>query len=315
MFNKEWFAKYQSILLWFANTYIGKWILRINGKRSSIKNNEIVAILPNAIFWKGKKKKEYIAEFRTSNKFSNRIKYAFYPLWWLMHQWDLLIANQYKPAWNLGLDTLTVYAGSGDGECKWEVSGAATWAAFRDGTTSETADTAGTTAETSVEISGGRFYGGRSFYPFDTSALTSNATISAATFTATVSTSVGAGPWINDLIQTSQASTSALATTDWDAVAFTSASQVDTAGGGGAFNFAMNATGLTWISKTGFTKLGLIDKNDLDNTAPTGTDKHLILWKTSETAGTADDPKLVITYTLPAVSGINSFKTLLGVGL
>lgn len=106
MFNKSWFLKHQKLLLWFANTFIGRWILCINGNRSSVGKNRILKIEPNAITWKLKETKKRIhlqTEFRTHDKFSKRIKYAFYPLWLIIHTWDTLFANNYQPDWNLGI--------------------------------------------------------------------------------------------------------------------------------------------------------------------------------------------------------------------
>lgn len=48
-------------------------------------------------------------DFRTHDKFSKRLYYAFYPLWWTLHQWDTLFANNFAPQLNFGFDTLTAY--------------------------------------------------------------------------------------------------------------------------------------------------------------------------------------------------------------
>src|SRR3990167_5386340 len=105
LFDKKWFADKQEFLLWLLNTPIIRiWfrhIMRIDCTK------KVVLILPNTYWiYEGDKIK---ADFRAHNKFSKRLYYDFYPLWWTFHQWDMLIANPFRPAWNLGFDTLTVY--------------------------------------------------------------------------------------------------------------------------------------------------------------------------------------------------------------
>ena len=62
-------------------------------------------------------------------------------------------------------------------------------------------------------------------------------------------------------------------------------------------NITLNATGLTWISKTSTTKLAVRSSRDIDGTAPTGNE--LVNVYTSEYAGASARPYLEITYSLP----------------
>jgi hypothetical protein len=153
LFDENWFARHQSKLLWLLNTPLIKiwfrWILRIRKFDCPLKT-KIAGIAPNNFTFNQKLvlidhiklKKGWViydptnrqhkrlrkscliekrialertTDFRTHNKFSKRLFYAFYPVWWLAHQWDTLFANQWQPAWNLGFDTLTAgntyYAG------------------------------------------------------------------------------------------------------------------------------------------------------------------------------------------------------------
>src|SRR3990167_8597062 len=109
LFGKDWFFKHQKILLLLTNTLIGRYILRIHGDKSSVGKNKIVRIERNAIYWRGKKPDEFVVEVRTHPKFAKRILYTFYPIWYLIHLWDTLFANNFAPNLNLGFDTLTVY--------------------------------------------------------------------------------------------------------------------------------------------------------------------------------------------------------------
>ena len=103
MFDKEWFLQNQKRLLWLANTFYGRNVFCINGKRSLVGDNKIIGILPNAIFWQEQDK--YKVEIRTCNKFSRRLFYAYKPVWKVFHWFDINIANPFVPSLNLGFDT------------------------------------------------------------------------------------------------------------------------------------------------------------------------------------------------------------------
>ena len=64
-------------------------------------------IWPNVIVYEDERQRR--AVFRTHDKFSKRLYYAFRPLWWLLHYWDLLIADRWLPQWSYGFATLTLY--------------------------------------------------------------------------------------------------------------------------------------------------------------------------------------------------------------
>lgn len=120
----------------------------------------------------------------------------------------------------------------------------------------------------------------RLFLPINTADLDDSAVISAATlnlYGGYVRT------WDNDgydysvIVQTSQASNTLLATADFDQVGSTAGSATyDTSvlTEGGWNTLALNATGLTWISKTGYTKLGIREGHDMENHAPVAKITH-----------------------------------------
>ena len=155
----------------------------------------------------------------------------------------------------------------------------------------------------------------RSIFLFDTSPLTASATISAATMSImgtykfdTFATDIN----LNINIYTSApASNTALVAGDYDSLGTTA--QSDTAITYAnwlttpAYNdFVLNATGLGNISKTAVTKFGARNANyDVANSAPTWEESKQarLGGNYSDAAGTSSDPKLVITYTLPAVAG------------
>lgn len=308
MFDKKWFIKHQKKLLWLLNTPLiriwFRWVLRINGKRSSVGRNRIIKILPNAIFWKGKKKNEYVAEFRTHNKFSKRLVHAFYPIWKLIHLWDTLIANNFQPALNLGFDQLTFYPHSADGWCGGATTDPQTFNDARSLSTgnypygSGYRNDQGTDPAVLGDRVGNSWYVGRAFFPFDTSSLGGSAEIQSATFSVYVTDVYNADSVSTRLVQTTQASPTSLSADDFDqcgslnnptaGASDKAHSSISTS----AYNdWSLNSTGLSWINKTGYTKLGLRVSTDYLNQTPTGSNSLNIHYSEG-----ANDPKLVVTF-------------------
>ena len=148
----------------------------------------------------------------------------------------------------------------------------------------------------------------RSFLLYDTSSLTVNATISSATLSIYITLKNNTNNSGNDtlnIITTTPASSTALATGDWGNVGSTlQASAVDlsiltTT----AYNsFSLNSTGLGNISKTGVTKFGLRMGEDINNVQPADDTQNSVTYSAAEEAGTSQDPKLEVTYTVASFS-------------
>lgn len=208
--------------------------------------------------------------------------------------------------------TTSFYAGAGDGRVQY--TGAAAWSTARDAATGTFANY--TDAEDYVggftHYNGSTYSVVRGFLPTDTSALTSGATISSATLNIWPTDKADTNTTRMEVIQTSQASTSSLATSDFSAVTFTSGGNINISSvSTGSYNtITLNATGLTWISKTGFTKIGGVNGRDYDNSAPTGL--NYVYGYFSEQTSTTNDPYLSVTYTVAAATSPNLL--LLGVG-
>ena len=334
IFSKDWFRKYQKVLLWFANTGIGRRVLCINGDKSSVGKNEIVKIEPHAITWikevkishsKNYKKIQiqpvYSTEFRTHNKFAKRIFYAFYPIWWLMHQWDISFANNFRPAWNLGFDTLTVNpdgheeVSSVDGQVG-NIGQDAAWATVIAGAGGYSVDNtahlypfiarASNTNNQYAQCMAGIIL-------FNTSTLTGGANISAGVFSLHGDTrynNLNGEASANSalvLVASNPNSNTALTGTDFGTRGSTSfgvSVKQDSWNDAGYNDITLNANGLAAISKTGISKFATRGGWDF-NATTTG-----LTWTAdgpqgfeviaADTAGTSTDPKLVVTYTLPA---------------
>lgn len=311
-FSKEWFGKHQRKLLFLANTVIGRRILCIDGNKSDVGNNKILAILPHAIAWRSSET-EISWEFRTHAKFSKRLFYAFYPLWWCLHQWDTLVANIFAPKWNLGFDTLTVFPDADpetatvDGHARQDGSAGPTWAGMRNGAGNDHNDTSTTFV---VMIQGDTDTHAwddfrRGFALFDTSPIGSNVP-SAATLSFVVTTvnnpfsdsiviCAGTPDSNTDLVNTDYAN-SHFGTTNFGEKTYASL----VADSSTYNNIALNASGIAAISKTGISKFGFRSKADFDNAEPmsgaSGGASCRINVRSAEAAGTGGDPKLVVTH-------------------
>ena len=326
MFGKDFFISNQNKLLWFANTRLGKRFFGIHKDGSSVGENKIVGILPNAIFWRGKKKREFIAEFRTRNKYSKRLFNGLYLVLWLMHQWDILFANNFNRKWNLGFDTLTSYPDADpesttvDGNVDDNV-GSTTWATVHD-------ETAGTRAQPSstvnwccyADLISTTYYIGRHFFLFDTSSIAAGDTVNSAVFSVKARSDADGGPSLSNvnttsviLVQSTPASNTDLVVGDYDQLgAVNGGSFLLSAVVQGAYN-DITLSNNSWITKGGITKLGTRNSRDFDNSAPTGSNEYLIY--EADWTGTTNDPKLVVTYTLAGAGGaVVPFRSLLGVG-
>lgn len=202
-------------------------------------------------------------------------------------------------ALNVGPTTTTFYAGSGDGHVSkvntdWNVAHDATW-----GSGSQTNyDEFYIGSSYSTILSS--YFIHRAFLPFDTSNLPNNATIQSATLNISIwDVDVTSGIRNYALVQTSQPSMSSLTNDDFELCG-----TVDNPAEGadrititstGWKSWTLNATGISWINKTGWTKLGIrTGWLDCDDVAPTdGVQEGYIYSNSSESTA----PKLEITYT------------------
>lgn len=314
LFSKQWFTKHQKLLLWFANTWLGRKILCIDGDKSSVGNNrKIVWILPNSITWMEKRTKKKITvstEFRTHDKFSKRLYYAFKPLWYLFHFWDMNLANPFVPAWNLGFDTLTVYPSAGSVS---PVDGYVTRHGV-DQTISAIVAGAGTAAtDTDVSIllqasaTSNQFLQlARTIVCFDTSPLTSLATITSAVlsfYVSSTTTGLGSVGFSFVIVGATPAATNTLVNSDYGQLGttffdFKNHGDVTV---GGYNDFTLNTSGLANINKTAISKFGVVngwDYNIVFNGSWVSGASSTYIFNSGDSA--LNKPKLVVTYSLPS---------------
>lgn len=196
--------------------------------------------------------------------------------------------------------TLTVYSGTGDGYIQ---SLGATYSTVRGAGDDLSADTAS-------DLSVGQAYAGpyfvfESFLRFDTSSLTSGATVSAAVLSLVLSDDNSG----TDFTLEARSSTwgGSLQTSDWvnggslgssNLLASRSTSGMTSVGT--RYDLTSDAAFPGAVSKTGNTDIFLSSSRQRGNNTPTGLEFQA--YYSADQSGTTSDPRLVVTYTT-GVSG------------
>ncbi len=159
----------------------------------------------------------------------------------------------------------------------------------------------------------------RVFVPFDTSTISSSATISSASLNIYVTGKVNGdndGTDYITVVRTSQATHTALATTDFDNITTTEGvdaaqrKDITSISTSAYLVFTLNSTGLGWIAKNGVSSncsatagiscFGLREGHDNTATALADETTNTLTVSSTDTSGTSQDPYLSVTYTVPA---------------
>ena len=188
------------------------------------------------------------------------------------------------------------YSGAGDGYCD-NYTGTG-WDAIHDRVSSSESNYGGSNAYWMFDPD--EIF--RTFLPINTNGI--EGTVTQAIFKTYCSDIWGGlndgNYWLN-VVQTTQASSSTISTDDYDQCGSINnptegASRIDMYGHSSAsyINFTLNSTGISWINKSGITKLGLREGHDaLDNPIETGGGINSIYFS-EDTSGTKD-PYLDVT--------------------
>lgn len=323
-FGPEWFARNQPWLLFALNTPgLGRLVrraLRINLADMWLpRGTRIAAIAPNH-YTVQLPDGSLRSDFRTHWKYAKRVYYAWATLWWLMHTWDSLWADRWAPALSFGFATLTVYPDANpesvtvDGNVGRQAVNE-TWGTIRIGAGNVRDDTstdsyllrivASATTNQFAEL-------WRAIFLFDTSALTAPASISAAVMSlrgTLKADALSTTPDV-DIYTSTPGSNTGLANSDYAQIGTTSqtgSAKTYASFSDAAYNdFTFDATGRGNVSKTGVSKFGARNANrDVANSAPSwvsGQTSQLWCYYADRT-GTTEDPKLVVTYTIPGGGG------------
>lgn len=144
----------------------------------------------------------------------------------------------------------------------------------------------------------------RCFIPFDTSSLDAGAIISSAsvyTYVTNVYTDASDSYSYMAVVQSTQASNSSLANADYDNIGTTKGSGNYTISSisTGDNTFSLNATGIGWITKGGWTYLALDEGHDITNNQPSLSSGQKLGIRMYSSRGTTA-PYLTVNYTLPS---------------
>ena len=250
----------------------------------------------------------HTTDFRTHDKFSKRLYYAFRPIWWTMHALDWVALDRVPELTKLsfGFTTLTQYPGSIGSDNPVDghiINNGATYSTVRSAGTGTSTDYTDTRIWVRTGFSASVYYVYRGFILFDTSSITSGATISAAVQSFVVGVGdhqeTNGGHAAVHIVSSTPASNTALATSDFGNVGSTSFASIADASivaNNSTYNdLTLDANGRANVSKTGISKFAYRVSGDLNNNTPTGTNGGEI--RSSNNSGTSTDPKLVVTYT------------------
>jgi hypothetical protein len=331
-FGVEFFKKNQELLVHLLNDPMLKGTMRyafrvhkdipFDEKISSI-GPDYIGYNRNYSVVEGKQGFYETRDFRTHQKFSKRLYFAFKPLWYGMHYADEvgrvmkgLRGLERVPFWDFGLATLTAYPDphpettTVDGNVSRYAAG--TWASLRGGAGNGFNDDATINRCFKIETDGaGSYYSlERSIFLFNTASIPDENIVNSGTLsvkaTSKSNTFPSTAPAINVYAST-PASNTALVAADYQRVGTTpfSSNVLVSAISTTVYTvFTLDAGGLAAIDVVGITKLGIREAvYDATNTSP-GTPSAYYLMQcpvvNAETAGTSTDPKLVVEHSSAA---------------
>lgn len=296
-----------------------------------MRKRKIVRISPNAVhLFNGVKDGKYEIEATFFCRPDYALKLARVMFW--MSVEDYRQGVHMRPLyWRLGAATAAFFFGlkvpilffavtdtfnsnsGGDGHTQY-TAGGADWATPHDaasqGATSNQSTSIFLRTENCGACSPSGYYLQRHHWPFDTSSIPNDATKSSATWSAyydaTGNDNTDGGSI--SLVQSTQASGTALANADYSALNTTKVAtdvtfaSVITAGAG-YIDMALNGTGLTDVSLTGYTFFASRTAKDVSNTAP-GARQYLQNITYADSG--SNKPKLAVTYTVPSAATAGS---------
>ena len=325
VFSPAWFARHQrALLLLLAMPVIGRELRDVLAIRPHDVgwDRRIVALTPCS-YTVANPDGTLTTDCRTHAKYAKRLRTELDPLWRAAHAWDRFVANPLVPALNAGFDTLTVFPDPGDpgattidGSPERNAAAGESWAALTGSAgTASFGNNTGLNYATFADWDGSSLWKRlmRPMFLFSTSALPGSAIISAATlslFGWGTGDTGGNNPTLT-VYGCAPASNTTLGAADYasvSGVAFATGidlASIDTAG----YNvFTFNASGIAAIVAGGISKFCTRVTADASGIAPSVVAPFNIGVYHADQTGSANDPKLDVTYTIPVLPLI----TLLG---
>ena len=314
-FDVLWFSKHQYRLIWLCNhpilKYWFRWILRIH---NDINFKERICVLqPNnykIIIGIDENQIKIKSDFRTHQKFSKRIYFSFKYIWWIAHFWDWLIADRFVPELSFGFLTLTV---SPDPDPETDTVDGVVGQTGVNVTFTTLVNGVGSAASSNVtwdrlwevytDVDTDKFrLLRRSIFLFNTSTLTSSATIIDGKVSLYINWNAGGLDHDDShIVSSNPATNTTLVNGDFDSLGSTSYSSMTGPLSTGQYvDWELDQNGLDNIGKTTVSKFGGLCSWDLNNNfGGTWVSDNWsgAKYSSADTTGTDEDPKLVVTYT------------------
>lgn len=208
---------------------------------------------------------------------------------------------------SVGNTTDTFFSDTG-GTGTLEMTGNANYTTGHDQANADVVATATNDAGgTQNEIFGGNYLIMRMAMPFNTSSLPDSDTIDSATLSVFPQGTTRSGDGSSATIVSYTGGTNSIAASAYNktnyGVTSGGATLLSSMSSGAYRDITLNATGLSYISKTGYTAIALRDSGDISSTVPSGINARLNLMNANDT----NPPKLVIVHT--AASGPANLKS------
>lgn len=298
--EEHWFNRMQPVLLWMANTDYGRDLLCIDKAFPEIHHIQKNAIMHDngngTRLW----------DFRVGAKWANIIRYRWnefndYATWYPGTKTILLPLQSKTYASSTFYPDPNPESTSVDGFARREVVGGESWASLRGGAGTVSNDSStGMNVRLSSHSSSSNWTSlNRDFFLFDTSALTG--TVASGTFSVYCTAVTNNFSLSIKLINTTPASNTAIVSGDYVNTGTTLQSDTSIAISSyttSAYNdYPLNSTGVSSVNISGITKFGLRNDADINNSEPAWSASATgeIAVSQADTAGTTQDPKLVIT--------------------
>ena len=322
LFSNDWFKIWQWLLLFAVNSPIKGLREEVRYRLGiSLDRNILVNQLLKNSFRIRTGENEFIETFYGRDVFAKSVHRELLWIWNLIHKWDMNFANHLAPKLNLGFDTLTFYSEAGSGGenvvCDGFVSKSGDNQTFGslwegDGNSVSVTTTAlmagqilcGTTSYRYTRIS-------RGIIMFDTSSLEDTSIITSAElkgyvggYTNSLNRPTSTEFWLTTVTTTNN---NTLVGADYNKDNFGTGNlgsitlQVFIDNLYGSLSYDLTAAGLEVINKNGITKFGMRSYIDIAESGAGWVSEGALTayLGSSDNLGISQDPRLIITYTLP----------------
>ena len=317
--NKYLFRKYQSVLLGIAKTQLGRKFLGLDMEQ--VKDNPIFLVIPNGVHFQLQDQPLNRANFYVWDRLSTRMNpiLNFFEMidnrnWFQAFKYAgislsvlLLFFTAQLPYFTfLTTSTFNNAITGGTGILSTSSNN---WTTIRNGNNLSVGDIWLDFANCGL---GARFDGStyqliRFWFHFDSSSLPTAPSITSA-FLRLVGTSTSNQNGDTDtahVVQSTGASNTSIATSDWGALGTTSYGSLaySAMGGSGNYDFTLSAGGISNISDSGYSKFAVRDARDKDDSAPTGLNSRSV-------STTASNQVLSVTYAAAYTAALSDTITI-----